>query len=145
MAEVAQRRPLNDTRPISEQDAWANAARNLSRQPVKNMATDLIKQSVNTERGAARAMQRGFQRIEQRLANGMAGTTLHLSFQRTREIRQVWEMATMLTEVSKRRDQMLTRMGGVGEQVKQAIQKGNPQPSRGPPATQPSLGPRISR
>ncbi|GEO42632.1 hypothetical protein SAE02_67800 [Skermanella aerolata] len=144
MAEVAQRRPLNDTRPISEQDAWANAARNLSRQPVKNMATDLIKQSVNTERGAARAMQRGFQRIEQRVKKGMAGTALHLSFQQTRENRKVRELAAILAETAKQRGQILTRMGNFGEQVKQVIEKGKPQPSRVQQSPQPSKGPRIS-
>lgn len=139
MAEVVQRRPLNDTRPISEKDAWDNAARNLSRQPVKTMATDLIKQSVSTEKGAARAMQRGFQRIEQRLTKGMAGTTLHQSFQRTRENQKVREMAAILTDVAKRRGQMLARMGGFGEQIKQVIEKEARQPTKQPPR-QPERG-----
>jgi hypothetical protein len=132
-AEMAQRRSLNDTRPISEKDAWDNAARNLSRQPVKTMATDLIKQTASTEKGAARVMQRGFQRIEQRVMKGMAGTTLHQSFQRTRENQKVREMAAMLTDVAKRRGQMLARMGGFGEQIKQVIDKGARQPTKQPP------------
>ena len=42
-SEIMSRRALGNVEPISEDDVWANVARNLSRQPEKELATDLLR------------------------------------------------------------------------------------------------------
>jgi hypothetical protein len=52
--EVRKRRPLNDVRPVTIDDRWANVARALSFQPQKDSATALRERSHSFRRGAVR-------------------------------------------------------------------------------------------
>ena len=67
--EITDRRALGTTLPITEADVWANVARNLSRQPEKELATDLIERSDGSQMGTARSIARAFQPGEQRQAD----------------------------------------------------------------------------
>lgn len=67
--EITGRRALGTTLPITEADVWANVARNLSRQPEKELATDLIERSDGAQTGTARSIATAFQPAEQRQAD----------------------------------------------------------------------------
>jgi hypothetical protein len=82
--EVTGRRPLGDPRPVREVDVWANAARNLSRQPEKASALAFLERAKALHRSAAGSMQRGFQPAEQRKHEGREPTTLHRTLDRKR-------------------------------------------------------------
>lgn len=53
--EVRKRRPLNDMRPITVEDRWANVARAMSFQPEKDTATALRERAHSFRRGAVRS------------------------------------------------------------------------------------------
>jgi len=74
--EISQRRPLNDLRPITEDDVFKNVARNLSRQPEKGSALALLDRAREVRKGAVNAMQEAFWRGERRAAQGEPATTL---------------------------------------------------------------------
>lgn len=74
--EISQRRPLNDQRPITEDDVFRNVAKNLSRQPEKGSALALLDRAREVRRGAVSAMQEAFWRGERRAAEGKTTTTL---------------------------------------------------------------------
>lgn len=93
--EIAGRRPLGDARPIREADVWANMARNLSRQPESATALDFLAQAQSVRRGAVHALQAGLRPGEQREAEGLARTTLRLTWQRR-------ELAGQLAGVAQR-------------------------------------------
>jgi len=67
--EITERRALGTTLPITEADVWANVARNLSRQPDKELATDLIERSDGSNTGWVRSLATAFQPAEQRQAD----------------------------------------------------------------------------
>jgi len=67
--EITERRALGTTLPITEADVWANVARNLSRQPEKELATDLIERSDGAQTGTTRSLATAFQPAEQRQAD----------------------------------------------------------------------------
>ena len=55
---VRKRRPLNDLRPVTADDKWANVARALSFQPEPDSATALRERAQRFRRGAVRGFQR---------------------------------------------------------------------------------------
>ena len=55
---VRKRRPLNDLRPVTADDKWANVARALSFQPEPDSATALRERAQQFRRGAVRGFQR---------------------------------------------------------------------------------------
>jgi len=67
--EITDHRALGTTLPITEADVWANVARNLSRQPEKELATDLIERSDGSNTGWVRSLATAFQPAEQRQAD----------------------------------------------------------------------------
>lgn len=73
--EISQRRPLNDLRPITEDDVFKNVARNLSRQPEKGTALALLERAREVRKGTVDAMQEAFWRGERRAAEGKPATT----------------------------------------------------------------------
>ena len=123
-AEVKARRPLNDTRIIGEDDVWANAARNLSRQPVKATALDFLDKASGIERGAARAMQRGLQRMELRQRRGQVRSTLHTLFQRGREAAAARLVAERLDQAAEALEPVSARLAGLGERIGAAVERG---------------------
>lgn len=83
--EITQRRPLGDTRPITEKDVLANMARNLSRQPVKDSALAFLERAVEIRRQAARGLQQSAQRMESRAARGRQPSMVRHVLQRQRD------------------------------------------------------------
>lgn len=64
--EITKRRPMGDTRRITESDVWDNIARNLSRAPETQGALAFLERSHRTRREAAVSMLSGLQRLEER-------------------------------------------------------------------------------
>ena len=56
-------RPLGDPRPVREHDIWTNWTRNISRQPEKTNALDLVQFGEEARRTAARAFLRHWPKI----------------------------------------------------------------------------------
>ena len=83
-SEIMTRRALGNVEPISEDDVWANVARNLSRQPEKELATDLLQQAHKAHVGTVRSLATAFQPKQQREAEGREGTTLHRTYAQRR-------------------------------------------------------------
>ena len=83
-SEIMSRRALGNVEPISEDDVWANVARNLSRQPEKELATDLLEQAHKSHVGTVRSLATAFQPKQQREAEGREGTTLHRTYAQRR-------------------------------------------------------------
>lgn len=55
---VRKRRPLNDVRPISLDDQWANVARSLAQMPMKENALEMLEKVARVHRGTVRALHR---------------------------------------------------------------------------------------
>jgi hypothetical protein len=60
--EVRKRRPLNDIRPITVDDRWANVARAMSFQPERDTATALRERAHSFRRGAVRSFHAALSR-----------------------------------------------------------------------------------
>jgi hypothetical protein len=86
-AEVIGRRPLGDRRKVTATDLLDNLTRNLSRQPVRESALDLIERANSLRRGTIHTVQRGLERMESRAAAGKAAFTLHERFDEHRVVR----------------------------------------------------------
>ncbi len=54
--DVRERRPLNDVRPVTSEDKWANVAHAMSFQPQPDSATALRERAHSFRRGAVRAL-----------------------------------------------------------------------------------------
>jgi TrwC relaxase/AAA domain/CHC2 zinc finger len=99
-ADVAAHRPINDPRPIKEDDLWSNAARNLGYQPVKQTATDFLKDAVNVQRASSRAIQRGLQPGELRERQGKQATTVHTRTRQRQEVRTAVQISERVEAMS---------------------------------------------
>ena len=88
-AEIMSRRALGNIEPITEADVWTNVARNLSRQPEKELATDLLERANRSHMGTVRSLATAFQPKQQRETEGQEGTTLHRTFAERRGEQEV--------------------------------------------------------
>jgi phage/plasmid primase-like uncharacterized protein len=95
-SEILNRRALGRVDPISEDDVWSNIARNLSRQPEKELATDLLERADEFYTGTVRSLATAFQPKQQREAQGHEGTTLHQTFAEQRDGRDVARAAASM-------------------------------------------------
>ena len=119
--EVAGRRPLGDPRPITHEDAWANVARNLARQPEKESALAFLARAQNVRRGAARGLQQGLRPAEQRVVDGQPATTLDHSFRRRRVVGQLSAAGAALDQVSSRRTERMRQLATIGPVLRDAV------------------------
>jgi len=78
--EILARRALGADQAITEAEVWANVARNLSRQPEKGLATDLMANAERTYTGTVRSLATAFQPHQQRQATGGPGPDLRSAF-----------------------------------------------------------------
>ena len=85
--EILARRALGADQAITEAEVWANVARNLSRQPEKGLATDLMASAERTYTGTVRSLATAFQPHQQRQAAG--GPDLRSAFTERRAERDV--------------------------------------------------------
>jgi len=88
-SEIMSRRALGNVEPVSEDHVWANVARNLSRQPEKELATDLLEHAHRSHIGTVRSLATAFQPKQQREAEGGQGTTLHRTYAQRRGEQEV--------------------------------------------------------
>ena len=103
------RRALGNVAPITPDDVWANVARNLSRQPEKELASDLVEQAERVYRGAVRSLATAFQPKEQRHADGEEPTTLHRGFAHRRDAKDVAKAAPAMKEAVERNAKTASR------------------------------------
>lgn len=99
-SEIMSRRALGNVDPIGESDVWANIARNLSRQPEKELATDLLKAAHRMNVGTVRSLATAFQPIQQRQAEGREGTAFHHTQAQRRDERQAAAAAPAMREAA---------------------------------------------
>jgi hypothetical protein len=123
-AEVSARRPVNDPRPIRADDAWANAARNLGRQPTKTTALDFLDRASGIKRGSAKSLQRGLQPGELRERRGQEPTTIHTRHQRRQETRAVGRIAERMEVMGKDLQPVMDRLTTVAPHISSAVETG---------------------
>jgi hypothetical protein len=90
---AATKRALGNVDPIDENDIWQNVAANLSRQPEKELATDLLQYARDAHTGTVKSLATAFQPQQQREAQGQEGTTLHRTFAAKRDERNMAQAA----------------------------------------------------
>lgn len=122
-AEVAARRPINDPRPIREDDLWSNAARNLGYQPVKATATDFLKDAVNVHRASSRGIQKGLQPGEERQRRGLEPTTVHTRTRMRQETAAVGQAAQKLDQMSRKLEPTLDNLSRTVPNIAVAVQQ----------------------
>jgi hypothetical protein len=111
-AEVVGRRPLGDRREIATTDLIHNLTRNLTRQPVKEAALDLIERANRLRRGTINAVQGGLQGVEARTAAGETKVTLHDRLAESRYEKQLEKQLPGLVERLRRYAKTVTAMAG---------------------------------
>jgi len=122
-AEVVRRRPLNDVRPVTEADAWANAARNLGRQPRQEGALEFLARAGEVRRGAARGLRHGVRPAEQREARGLAPTVLEKQVAARRERLSAAPLVARLAEAVRARGALVERLSRFGAEVTAAVRE----------------------
>jgi hypothetical protein len=136
--QIQKLRPLNDTRPISREDAWYNVARNLGKQPEKDTALAFLEGAVKVKRGAARAFQRGSMPAQAREAKLQPPSVLEQRLQRWREVKAIKPVVVAIERAVKERAAAIERMTAVGRRLGQSVRmRRGPKMERGE-------GPRIS-
>ena len=107
---TARGRPLNDVRPITEADVWANVTSHIARQPTKGMALDFLARAHDVRRGAAKAMQQGLRPAEMNQRKGVDATSLHQTFQQAREAVLLAPVVKKLERTAQRRHVFAERL-----------------------------------
>lgn len=142
-AEVVRRRPLNDVRPVTEADAWANAARNLGRQPRQEGALEFLARAGEVRRGAARALRHGVRPAERREERGLAPTVLEKRLADSRERLAAAPIAARLAEAVRARGALADRLSRLGAELVGAVRERLAR-LRGPAAERGREGPSMS-
>ena len=122
-AATGRSRPLNDIRPITEADVWANVANNLARQPTKGMALDFLARAHDVRIGAAKALQQGMRPAERNARRGQQPTVLHQTISRNREARAITPVVERLYWIAQRQKALAQRLAQVGPAVMQAARQ----------------------
>jgi len=124
--EIIGRRALGNVAPITEDNVWANVARNLSRQPVKELATDLLDRAREMHTGTVRSLATAFQPGQQRQATGGPGPDLRSAFTERRAERdvagQTQAMGTAAAQGATATREITRRLAGSGE-ARKAVQE----------------------
>lgn len=124
--EIIGRRALGNVVPITEDDVWANVARNLSRQPTKELATDLLNRAREMNTGTVRSLATAFQPGQQRQATGGPPPDLRSAFNERRAERDVAGQAPAMDSATAQNTtaarEVARRLTGPGEVRKAAIE-----------------------
>ncbi|MCB4824174.1 MULTISPECIES: MobF family relaxase [Roseicella] len=142
-AEVVRRRPLNDVRPVTETDAWANAARNLGRQPRQEGALEFLARAGEVRRGATRALRHGVRPAERREERGLAPTVLERRLADSRERLAAAPVVARLAEAVRARGALADRLSRLGAELAGAVRERLAR-LRGPVAERGREGPSMS-
>jgi phage/plasmid primase-like uncharacterized protein len=128
--EILGRRALGDERPITNEMIWKNVAANLSRQPVKELAVELLQRASTVFYGSVRHMAANLHPGEQRAAKGEAPVSPREKAAEAQVEREVAEAAAPVRHaVSQRRAETAAR-----RQVRDAASR----PKRSPQMTTPT-------
>nr|AFK88985.1 aldehyde dehydrogenase [Acetobacter pasteurianus] len=100
--EIMESRALGSDRPITEDDVWKNIAENLSRQPEKALAVDLLERTNEVEEDISASLATSFQKVQQREADGVEATTLHRRNQQARDEKTVSDVAEDIEQAVKK-------------------------------------------
>lgn len=99
-SEIIDRRAIGNNDPIVAADMWENVARNLSRQPEKELATDLLKRAGAMHTGTVRSLATAFQPIQQREADGPGGATFHRAYATARDTKATGSAAPAMARAA---------------------------------------------
>jgi hypothetical protein len=100
--EVRKRRPLNDLRPVTIEDRWANVARAMSFQPEPDSATALRERALRFRRGAVRGFQRSLPADPLRQANRKHETAGPRAVERKRQRLILGQVRAAMSETVRR-------------------------------------------
>jgi hypothetical protein len=120
-AEVVGRRPLGDRREVGMVDLIDNLTRNLSRQPAKESALDMIERADRLRRGTIKAVQGALHRMEDRLEAGETAATLHNRYAENRVIRELEKRLPSLAERLKRYGEAVTEIAAARTALSEKI------------------------
>ena len=102
LREARDRRPMNAPLPVDPAaEAWANVARNLARQPVKETALAMLRATAEEAREGARAFQSALRAAEARQASGAPAASLRRRLDRARAARALPGLARTLGEAAR--------------------------------------------
>jgi hypothetical protein len=119
--EITRRRALNDPRPITRADEWANVARNLSRQPERDSALAFLERSEHVRRGAVRMLQHGLQPLEDRARRGETPTVLRDNLERRQAERRLTGAVQRFRATTQGHEAMLARLAALGTTLRDAF------------------------
>lgn len=99
-SEIMDRRAQGNADPVLETDVWKNVARNLSRLPEKELATDLVDRADQMHTGTVRSLATAFQPSQQREAEGQSGTTFHRSYAAAQDAKTTGHTAPAMAQAA---------------------------------------------
>ena len=99
-SEITDRRAMGNNDPIAAVDVWSNIARNLSRQPEKELATDLLERAGGLYTGTVRSLATAFQPMQQREMDEQSGAAFHHAYAAARDARATSSAAPAMAEAS---------------------------------------------
>lgn len=142
LREAMTRRPMGLPAPATAEErrreAWANAGRNLERQPLKESALAFLEGAAAETRQAARSLQAGLRKSEARAATGEAATTLRRSFGERQARRALPLVVERLDEAARQRTPVMARIAALSPKEvapkapRPVIAAGMPQPQSQP-------------
>ncbi|GAA0592644.1 hypothetical protein GCM10009416_33810 [Craurococcus roseus] len=113
MLEVSSRRPQGVAGEITEEACWANVARNLSKAPLKELASDMLAAvAVETER-SAKTLQRVLRLQEAREAAGQAISTLRRSIEEGKAAELLGQLGARLETAMKARAPIMAKLAAI--------------------------------
>lgn len=118
MMEVGQRRPLGPRQPVSQDEAWANVARNLGRAPLKELATDMLAMVARQADRAGAMLRRVARGQEDRARRGQDVSTLPDNIAWERGMEALAELADRLEQAMRGRAPLLAQLA---QTVAQAV------------------------
>lgn len=110
--EIAESRALGSDRPITENDVWKNIADNLSRQPEKALAVDLLERTNEAEQDISASLATSFQKVQQRESDGVEATSLHRRNQQKRDEKTVSDVAEDIEQAVKKNTDAIKKIAG---------------------------------
>jgi hypothetical protein len=113
-AEIIARRPLGDRRDVMRGDILDNIVRNLSRQPIKESALDLLNCTATLRRGTIKTVQATLHSMEGRLAAEQKSATLAKRFARQRVNYAIEGYLPGLVQGLRQREFILSRIADAG-------------------------------
>lgn len=123
MMEVGERRPIGPREAVSDDQAWANVARNLSRAPLKELATDMLARAAEEVREVGRTLRNVCLRQEQREAVGQAQSALQERVEDAQISQAVAEAIPPLEALMKERAAQAARLEAALNDFKAAAQQ----------------------